>query len=102
MYNIDKIEININNIFNTIDVLIIPDTLKAYKDGKEISINEDYIKRLLRIICLWDKQNNSNQGLDSSSYDIRIYSEGKVDIYSGNTRPHGFKELLDLLGDLDG
>lgn len=101
MYNIDKIEITIDNIFNTINVLIMPDTLKAFKDGKEISIDKDFIKSLLRIICLWNKQSNVNNVIDNPSYDIRIYYEGKMDRYSGNKKPRGFKELLELLGDLD-
>ena len=81
----------------------MPDTLKAYKDNNEINIDEEYIKRLLRVICLWDKEYTDDSKMDASSYEIKIYYEGKCDTYYGKGKyPNNYQELIDMLGDLDG
>ena len=103
MYNVNKIEINIDNTFNTINVLIMPDTLKAYKNNKENNIDEEYIKRLLRIISLWDHKYIDNSVIDGSSFEVKVYTTSGVDrFYGKNKYPNNYQELLDMLGDLDG
>ena len=103
MYNIDKIEIIINNINDTINVLVMPDNHKAYKDNKEIDIDDTFINRLLNNICLWDKSYVDNSIIDANSYTVKVYTKEGVDTYTGKGKyPDNYPEFLELLGDLDG
>ena len=104
MNEIIKIEINIESLSNSFSILIVPNALKAYKSGNEIDIKQDFVKKLLSIICTWGNNNVSNNVIDPLTYEVTVYiKDNKIDRYYGKGKyPYNFTEFMDLLGDLDG
>ena len=101
MNNIEKIEIRIISITRSIEILIIPETLKVYAKEKVSDISPEKIKELLKIICTWEKEYIDKKNIDSEKYIVKIYEKNNIDEYCGNGKyPLNYKSFVDKVEEL--
>ena len=73
----------------------------AIINNKNISINEEDIENIIRIIRSWNK-NYIAKYLDKNTYRIRLYSDNKMlsEYYFNNLFPDDFDDLIRVIGDI--
>ena len=102
MDDINLIDINVMEIDKPINLTINPKELKAYFPDRERDISVDTIKKLLRVVCLWNNEYKSNN-IDGPRYSVKITTSKEVVEYRGTGNyPYNFKEFLDLIGKIYG
>ena len=80
MNSINNIEIRIRE-YTSMDINIIPSTLKVYVKGEEKDIDQDTIDNLLTIICKWEHEYIDDTILDAPTCRVRIFTDRGVDDY---------------------
>jgi len=85
MYEVDKIEISIISLNNSIDLEINLNINKVISKNKVYNINNDKIKDLFNIILLWKSKESYNNIIDNEKILIKIISNNNEEIiyYNG-------------------
>lgn len=101
---IDTIEINISNgILSQVRALIIYKDKICYMNGKKYSVNDIFLKCLKDILYTFKNEYGISNQIDAEEFTIKVYSQGRQDIYHGKgVFPANYIELKKLLGDING
>lgn len=101
---IKVIEIIITSgILNKYNLMIIPSENVCYLNEQKHSINNEKIKEILSIISLWKNEYGVKQGVDLEEFTITITATNKVDkIHGKGIYPNNYKQLIDIIGELNG
>lgn len=103
MKDVDRIEIAIENMGQSLYVIIdvSNNTLKVNHVEKEILASS--IERLLKMICLWKNEYRGYQAIDSERFEIRVFCGDREDRFHGKgSYPPNYIEFRKWLGELCG
>jgi len=100
MYGVNKIEISLTGLKEMYAIIDL--NSKAITiNNKSFLISEYEIDNLFRIIRLWNKEYINNQIIDSEEFNIKIYSNDKIDTIKGKGNyPNNYNEFKNWLGEV--
>lgn len=97
--NIDKITILTNDSY----MEILPKTHEVYTDDKVLSIDDETIKELIRTIRGWNHEYYDSSYLDGPMFEVKVYSEGRVDTFKGmRSLPENYSYFSELVRRIHG
>lgn len=100
MYGVDKIEISIISLNNSIDLEINLNSNKIISKNKVYNINNDKIKDLFNIILLWKSKENYNNIIDNEKILIKIISNNNEEIiYYNGVYPDNYDKFREWISD---
>ena len=104
MDSINQITILIEDLKNSMELKIVPSTLKVYRKKQEKEISKEMIEDLLNIICKWERESIDQGMIDAQTYLVKVYTtDGKIDQYFGKGKyPNNYSEFLELVRDIYG
>lgn len=98
-----KIEININNIGNNLEIILDYDNNKVKLNNKqEKDISRDKLDDLIRIIRTWNSVYESNSKIiDLEKFTIKVITAEGISIINGNgTYPDNYSAFKDWISDI--
>ena len=97
--NIDKI-----TIFNNNDYLeIYPKEHKVICEDKTLTIEDETIKELIKTIRSWNHEYYDGSYLDGPMFEVKVYSEGRVDTFKGvRALPENYSYFSELIRSIHG
>lgn len=100
MYGVDKIEISIISLSNSINLEINLNSNKVISKNKNYNINNDKIKDLFDIILLWKSKENYNNVIDNEKILIKIISNNKEEkIYYNGCYPDNYDKFREWISE---
>lgn len=100
MYEVDKIEISIISLNNSIDLEINLNSNKVISKNTVYNINNEKIKDLFNIILLWKSKENYNNIIDNEKILIKIISNNNEEnIYYNGCYPDNYDEFREWISD---
>ena len=100
MYGVDKIEISIISLNNSIDLEINLNSNIVISKNKIYNINNEKIKDLFNIILLWKSKENYNNIIDNEEILIKIISNNNEEtIYYNGVYPDNYDEFREWISD---
>ena len=100
MYGVDKIEISIISLNNSIDLEINLNSNIVISKNKIYNINNEKIKDLFNIILLWKSKENYNNFIDNEEILIKIISNNNEEtIYYNGVYPDNYDEFREWISD---
>ena len=101
MNNVRYIEININKIGETTEILIDVEKNLLTINNKQKNITKDKISELFRIIRTWKSTYESSNVLDGLKFTIKIITEDTIDtIVNNGSYPDNYIYFNNWLGEL--
>lgn len=102
MSSVNKVEINIINIGNSVHVLLDIKNNSIKINEVEKSISDERIEEFFRIIRLWQKEYKNSKSIDLEKFNIRIFSnEYQHTIIGDGDYPDNYLELKKWIGDVN-
>lgn len=98
-----KIEIQINNMYNNLEIYIDYDNNKIKINNIKKDISRDKIDDLIRIIRTWKStyENNFNM-VDREKFRIKVITDEGIDTFEGNgTYPDNYSLFKDWISDIN-
>lgn len=98
-----KIEIQINNMYNNLEIYIDYDNNKIKINNIKKDISRDKIDYLIRIIRTWKStyENNFNM-VDREKFRIKVITDEGIDTFEGNgTYPDNYNLFKDWISDIN-